>query len=112
MHPHELNRIIARRSFLRNIGCGLGSIALADLLHADEPVNPLAPKKSHFAPKAKSVIFLFMEGGPSQMDLFDPKPELQKWHGKPLPPSMTKDLRLAFIKPKKPDEFAVERPVD
>ena len=40
-----------------------------------------------------------MEGGPSQMDLFDPKPELQKWHGKPLPPSMTKDLKLAFIKP-------------
>jgi len=45
------------------------------------------------------VIFLFMEGGPSQLDLFDPKPALQKWHGKPLPPSMTKDLRLAFTKP-------------
>ena len=45
------------------------------------------------------MIFLFMEGGPSQMDLFDPKPELQKWHGKSLPPSMTKDLKLAFIKP-------------
>ena len=59
----------------------------------------LAPRKPHFAPKAKNVIFLFMEGGPSQMDLFDPKPELQKWHGKPLPPSMTKDLKLAFIKP-------------
>ena len=75
------------------------SIALADLLHGDAPVNPLAPKKPHFAPKAKNVIFLFMEGGPSQMDLFDPKPELQKWHGKPLPASMTKDLKLAFIKP-------------
>ncbi|MGH9630204.1 MAG: DUF1501 domain-containing protein, partial [Bryobacteraceae bacterium] len=49
--------------------------------------------------KAKNVIFLFMEGGPSQMDLFDPKPALQKWHGKSLPPSMTKDLKLAFIKP-------------
>ena len=49
--------------------------------------------------KAKNVIFLFMAGAPSQLDLFDPKPGLQKWHGKPLPPSMTKDLKLAFIKP-------------
>ena len=47
--------------------------------------NPLAAKKPHFAPKAKSVIFLFMVGGPRQIDLFDPKPELEKWHGKPLP---------------------------
>lgn len=49
--------------------------------------NPLAAKKPHFAPKAKRVIFLFMVGGPSQMDLFDPKPALTKWHGKPLPES-------------------------
>ena len=82
----------SRRSFLRQAGGGLGMMALADLLSGAE-------RKPHFAPKAKSVIFLFMEGGPSQMDLFDPKPELQKWHGKPLPPSMTKDLKLAFIKP-------------
>ena len=61
--------------------------------------NPLAPRKPHFPPKAKNVIFMFMEGGPSQIDLFDPKPELQKWHGKPLPPELTKDLRLAFTKP-------------
>jgi uncharacterized protein (DUF1501 family) len=88
-----------RRSFLRNVAAGIGNIALADLLHGDAAPNPLAPKKPHFAPKAKNVIFLFMEGGPSQMDLFDPKPELQKWHGKPLPASMTKDLKLAFIKP-------------
>src|SRR6185436_9145144 len=66
---------------------------------AAEPVSPLAPKPPHFKPKAKNVIFLFMEGAPSQMDLFDPKPELQKWNGKPLPPSLTKDLKLAFIKP-------------
>ena len=59
----------------------------------------LAPRAPHFAPKAKAVIQLFMNGGPSQMDLFDPKPELRKWHGKPLQPSMTKDLKLAFIKP-------------
>jgi hypothetical protein len=49
------------------------------------PANPLAAKKPHFEPKAKRVIFLFMVGGPSQMDLFDPKPGLEKWHGKPLP---------------------------
>ncbi|MEP6538895.1 MAG: DUF1501 domain-containing protein [Bryobacteraceae bacterium] len=45
------------------------------------------------------MIFLYMEGAPSQLDLFDPKPELQKWHGRPLPGSLTKDLKLAFIKP-------------
>jgi len=104
MNPVELARIASRRSFLRNAGGGIGMMALAELLgsteaKADEAPNVLAPRKPHFAPKAKSVIFLFMEGGPSQMDLFDPKPELQKWHGKSLPPSMTKDLKLAFIKP-------------
>lgn len=82
----------SRRAFLRQAGGGLGMMALADLLHGAE-------RKPHFPAKAKSVIFLFMEGGPSQMDLFDPKPELQKWHGKPLPASMTKDMKLAFIKP-------------
>jgi len=71
------------------------------MLGAAQPkrTDPLAPKPPHFAPKAKSVIFLFMEGAPSQMDLFDPKPELQKWQGKPLPESMTKQVKLAFIKP-------------
>jgi uncharacterized protein (DUF1501 family) len=91
--------IQARRSFLKTVAAGLGNIALADLIHGSEGVNPLAPKKPHFPAKAKSVIFLFMEGGPSQMDLFDPKPELQKYHGQALPASMTKDLKLAFIKP-------------
>ena len=59
----------------------------------------LADAETHHAAKAKSVIFLYMPGGPSQIDLFDPKPELQKWHGKPLPESLTKGLKLAFIKP-------------
>jgi len=86
-----------RRDFFLKCGGGLGMMALAQLLQADQ--NPLAPRAPHFAPKAKNVIFLFMEGGPSQIDLFDPKPALQKWHGTPLPPSMTKDLRLAFTKP-------------
>ena len=62
-------------------------------------MNPLAPKKPPLPAKAKNVIFMFMEGGPSQLDLFDPKPGLAKWNGKPLPADMTKNLKLAFIKP-------------
>ncbi|HXI39816.1 MAG TPA: DUF1501 domain-containing protein, partial [Bryobacteraceae bacterium] len=93
-------RIQARRDFLRTGAGGLGMIALAQMLGAStKRTDPLAPKPPHFAPKAKSVIFMFMEGAPSQMDLFDPKPELQKWQGKPLPESMTKQVHLAFIKP-------------
>ncbi len=95
----QFRMIQSRRNFLRNCAGGLGTMALADLLHGATDNNPLAPKKSPFPAKAKNVIFMFMEGGPSQIDLFDPKPELQKWHGKSLPPSMTKDLKLAFIKP-------------
>lgn len=91
-----------RRDFLRSVGGGIGMMALGDLLARDgyaAGVNPLSPKKPHFPGKAKRVIYMFMEGGPSQMDLFDPKPELQKWHGKSLPESFTKNLQLAFIKP-------------
>src|SRR5512138_3378304 len=103
MSPNDFLRIQTRRSFFRTCGLGLETAALAHLAaregRAAPRADPLAPKKPHFAPKAKNVIFMFMEGGPSQMDLFDPKPELAKWSGKPLPPSMTKDLRLAFTKP-------------
>ena len=76
-----------RRDFLRRAGAGFGMLALADLLaqqglaEEDRALNPLAPKPSHFPAKAKSVIWLFMEGGPSGFDLFDPKPELQKRDG-------------------------------
>lgn len=99
MTPAQFRQLQSRRRFLTQCAGGIGGLALADLLHGETATNPLAPKKPHFPGKAKSVIFLFMEGGPSQMDLFDPKPELQKWHGKPLPESMTKELQLAFIKP-------------
>ncbi|HLH20196.1 MAG TPA: DUF1501 domain-containing protein [Bryobacteraceae bacterium] len=104
MDREEFLKIQTRRSFFQQCAGGIGIIALAELLAAEgraaaPEVNPLAPKKPHFPAKAKNVIFMFMEGGPSQLDLFDPKPELQKWSGKPLPPSMTKDLRLAFTKP-------------
>jgi hypothetical protein len=81
-----------RRDFIERAGAGFGALALLDLLKdsalaAPQSINPLAPKKPHFAPKAKSVIFLFMEGGPSHMDTFDPKPLLQDLAGKPIPPS-------------------------
>src|SRR5262245_48771241 len=100
MDLHDFRLLQRRREFLKGVAGGIGMVALADLLHAEGgAVNPLAPKKPHFPAKAKSVIFMFMEGGPSQMDLFDPKPGLQKWSGQSLPPSMTKDLKLAFIKP-------------
>lgn len=98
MNEHVFKAIHSRRDFFRTAAGGVGTIALANLLQA-ESTNPLAPRKPHFAPKAKNIIFLFMEGGPSQLDLFDPKPELAKWDGKPLPASLTKDLQLAFIKP-------------
>ena len=96
--------IQTRRSFLDTCAGGLGTVGLAHLmglegLTAAEAPGPMAPRAPHFAPRAKNLIFLFMAGAPSQMDLFDPKSGLQKWHGEPLPESMTKDLNLAFIKP-------------
>src|SRR5918911_2525431 len=104
MHLRDFARIQSRRTFFRTCGLGLETMALAHLAARDgrsAPVrtDPLAPKAPHFAPKAKNVIFMFMEGAPSQVDLFDPKPELTKWNGKPLPESLTKNLQLAFIKP-------------
>jgi len=102
MNFEQYRRIQSRRDFFRQCGGGLGTIALANLLERDgygASGDPLAPRPPMFAPKAKNVIFMFMEGGPSQLDLFDPKPELRKWDGKPLPASLTKDLKLAFIKP-------------
>lgn len=88
-----------RREFLRRAGNGFGWLAAASLLNADAraagaarpgSINPLAAKPGHFPAKAKRCIFLFMTGGPSQMDLFDPKPMLNKLDGQPLPPSFGK----------------------
>jgi Protein of unknown function (DUF1501) len=83
-----------RRAFLRNAGCGFGAVALAAMLAEDgllaaesNAVDPLAPKKPHHEPTAKRVIFLFMSGGPSHVDTFDPKPELTRLHGQKLPES-------------------------
>ena len=96
--------IQTRRHFLDTCAAGLGAVGLAHLL-ADERASAatapdvLAPRNPHYPPTAKNLIFLFMAGAPSQMDLFDPKPGLRKWHGEPLPASMTRDMKLAFIKP-------------
>ena len=75
----------SRRALLRQTACGFGAIALRALLAAEENENPLAPKAPHFAARAQRVIFLFMHGGPSHLDTFDPKPRLERDHGKPLP---------------------------
>ncbi len=98
---------LSRRWFLRECGIGLGKIGLASLLTdafvsraagAAAPADLMAPKPPHFPGKAKAVIHLFMAGAPSQLDLFDYKPELLKLEGKPLPPSVIGGQRYAFIR--------------
>jgi len=89
-----------RREFLRHSGAGFGALALAHLLQGSSllaalgdtgaETSPLMPKRAHLPPRARSVIFLFMEGGPSHIDLFDPKPKLNELAGQPLPESFTK----------------------
>ncbi len=105
MTPWQESYLMQRRQFLTGTANGAGLLALASLLaqdqaRADQPgvsANPLAPKAAHFAPKAKACIVIYLEGGPSQMDLFDPKPKLKELHGQKLPDSMTKNVRFAFI---------------
>src|SRR5262249_46470156 len=82
---------VSRRELLRRGGGGFAALALAGLLAEEsragepDPRNPLAPRPPHFPVRAKRVIFLFMHGGPSQVDTFDHKPLLERDHGKPLP---------------------------
>lgn len=102
----------SRRDFLLSSASGLGAVGLGAMLTADgqlgpqtalgaeaAAVNPLAPKPSHYDGPAKACIFIFMAGAPSQLDLFDPKPELLKLDGEPLPESIYKGVRFAFLKP-------------
>ena len=105
---HELSRerarYLSRRWFLRDCSVGLGGIALASLLQdraqaAVQASDPMAPRRPHFQPKAKSVIYLFMAGAPSQLELFDHKPSLRKYHGKPVPKDVLGGQTYAFIKP-------------
>jgi hypothetical protein len=113
MTPHDIDNALTlgrtRRHFFHDCGVGVGSMALASLLARDtkasggrEPTvprnDPLAPRKPHFKPKAKAVIFLFMAGAPSQLELFSPKPELNKLSGQKVPESFTQGKRFAFIK--------------
>ncbi len=102
---------LARRQFFQDCGLGVGKIALASLLSSvaterlfaaeskspDE--NPLAAKPPHFPAKAKAVIHLFMSGAPSQLEMFDYKPELTRLEGKPIPPEVIGGQRYAFIRP-------------
>jgi len=98
---------ISRRYFIGQCGIGLGAIALAHLLSGTgraaesnaEQTNPLAPKIPHHPPRAKNVIFLFMAGGPSHLELFDNKPELAKFNGTLPPADLLKGYRTAFINP-------------
>ena len=94
-----------RRQFLGRMAFGIGGMALGSLLGdntlASDKVgftNPLAPKRPHFAPKAKRAIYIHMAGSPSQIDLFDPKPKLKELNGQPCPDSLFKKERFAFIK--------------
>src|SRR3954470_3519493 len=110
----SFSSLTSRRQFLRQAGGGFGMLALAAMLSRDgllaaeptvtarpAPVNPFAPKAPHFAPKAKQVIFLYMSGGPSHVDLFDPKPELVRLAGQPIPDSFgTFKTRRAVAKNK------------
>src|SRR5438067_475100 len=105
---NETAQFITRRWFFRQCGVGLGSIALASLLDAGRAFGagslaggaaPLAPRQPQFKPKAKRVIYLFMGGAPSQLDLFDHKPALAKYNGQPVPKEVVMGQKYAFIKP-------------
>jgi hypothetical protein len=100
----EYLRYRTRRQFFKDCGVGLGSIALASLLNErlfaapQAAENPLAPRRPHFAPKARNVIFLHMAGSPSVLDLFDYKPRLNELNGQPCPESYIRGQQFAFIR--------------
>jgi hypothetical protein len=101
---HHAAQCCSRRGFLSQLGAGFGAVALEALTRQEalaelavrpvayDSVRPFAPRAPHFAPRAKSVIFLFMVGGPSQVDTFDYKPQLQRRHGQPLPASLRHEI--------------------
>lgn len=112
--PDSASRLLSRRELLATAGGGIGMLVMSSLL-ADEPQGKkqglFAPRPTHFQPQAKRVIWLFMHGGPSHVDLFDPKPDLVKYAGQPVPESfgqvmtrrnVAKNPLLAPIKPFRP----------
>ena len=105
MHPLEAHlRHATRRTFLKSSGIGLGAMALGSLLAeglfaaGNRPLNPLAPRAPHFPARAKRVIYLHMVGAPSQLDLFDHKPALRAYDGKPCPDDFIQGKRFAFLR--------------
>lgn len=96
---------LTRRHFFSRCGLGLGSIALASLLNPrtqgredqDRLANPMTVRQPHFRPRAKNIIYLFMAGGPSQLELFDYKPRLVELNGQPIPQSFVEGKRFAFM---------------
>ena len=108
MQPYERYlQALTRRHFLTQCGVGLGGIALSAMSGdwkrpaRQDDANPLAPRKPHFAPRAKNVIYLHMAGSPSQLELFDYKPVLKQHDGKPCPQEFLDGKRFAFIHPDK-----------
>jgi len=104
LYRHLSPKEVSRRWFLQQCSVGLGAIAFGQLLaergYADTTrLDPLAPKRPQFPPKAKRVIFLFMAGAPSHLELFDYKPQLAKFDGTLPPPELLKGYRAAFINP-------------
>jgi hypothetical protein len=98
--PGHLRVTRTRREFIRDAFCGFGGLALASLLNEEQAraaTGPLAARASHFRPKARSVIFLFMAGGPSHMETFDPKPLLNKLSGQARPREFG-EAKYQFIK--------------
>ena len=92
MRCNRFQPVVTRRDLLRQSACGIGGVALSLLLgdlaarvEAAQAVDPLAPKPPHIPARAKRLIFLFMHGGVSQIDTFDPKPTLDRMHAQPLP---------------------------
>jgi hypothetical protein len=105
VNVRELFEIQSRRRFLKETAGGLGILALAHLLALEgRTAESVAAsdannsRKPHFPPRAKRIIFIFMAGAPSQLDLFDPKPEMKKYHGQPVPESLIKDLTDNVVK--------------
>ncbi len=101
----ELLRALTRRHFFSRCALGLGSIALGSMFEGPRalaagttaPANPMAPRQPMFTPRAKNVIYLFMAGGPSQLELFDHKPKLAELNGQPIPQSFIEGKRFAFM---------------
>ena len=101
---------LTRREALTRCGTGIGLMALAGVMADDAraalpATDPLAPKPGHFMGKAKHVVHLFMNGGPSQVDTFDPKPALEKYHGKPLPTTNLRTERKTGVAMRSPFAF-------